>query len=488
MVLPALHWENLLSQLGVEVVDNTLKILRYALLSGLWISLAWLCVRLIDLFIWQAIVERHMGEPVPKLLKDVVAVVVFGLAASGILGVVFDFDVTGIWATSGVLTVVIGFAIQSMIADVFSGIALNIDRPFKIGEWVTLHPRGVESITGRVDEINWRSTRIVKTDGNMVVLPNNLVGISMLTNLSRPAEISRFKQRFCLDFDVPTERALRILSAGARSAKGPLTDPMPKARVNGTTKWGVEYEIRYWLNPADVSPAKGRHNVASSVMEHLHQAGISLAHEKLDVFHAPMPPRSLDVESDRTTLIGRVELFSALQNEDLSLLASQMLKRTFTSGSDVVRIDDSGDSMYVLVEGLLQVFVPGSTPAQEMMVAQLIPGQFFGEMSLLTGEPRTATVRAATDAVMYEINKDHLTRLLEQRPEIAEELTRVVAERKVRTADRKNQQSQATRDSSTEAQTLASQLLRKMRGVFSNLNGKPARSKPEKAQRETISN
>lgn len=484
LVVPALLWDDLISQLGVEVLDTTISVLRYGLLVGLWLALAWLCVRLIDVFFWQGLVAGRLGGAVPKLLKDVVAVIVFVVAITGILGVVFDLDVTGLWATSGVLTVVIGFAIQNMIADVFSGIALNIDRPFRIGEWITVHHRGIEPITGRIEEINWRSTRLWRTDGNLVVIPNNILGSTLLTNLSRPDQKSRFKLRFCLDFHVPSERALRILTAGARAARGPLADPAPKVRVNGVTKWGVEYELRYWLNPAEVSPSKGRHAVSTAVLEHLHHAGLTLAYEKQDLYVAAMPPRQLDTHADKSEIVGRVDLFSALDGDDLAFLSDQLHEMKFLADGAVVRAGDDGDSMYILVEGLLHVFAPSDDGGPDVLVAQLEPGSFFGEMSLLTGEPRSATVRAATDCVTYEITKEHLTRLFDRRPEIAEQITEIVAERRLRTAERKEAATSQEGDPVEDKETLAQQLLGKMRSIFSSLNRKnghkstPPRSEP----------
>ncbi len=468
LAVPALLWDDLVTGFGGNVIDSTVRVLRYSLSTALWLALAWMVVRLIDVVVWRGIVGRRLGGKVPRLLKDVVATIVFLVALSGILGVVFDLDVTGLWATSGVVGLVIGLALQSMIADVFSGIALNVDRPFKIGDWVRLHYRGREQLIGQVVETNWRSTRLRTVDGLMLVVPNGQVATMVLANLTNPIERSRFSLYFCLDFGVPTDRALRILEAGVRSAEGVLQKPPPRVRVNGATPKGVEYEIRYWLVPSETSPSKGRHRVGKAVLQHLHSAGLTLAYEKHDVYTAEMPPRQLDTRADCSAIVQRVELFADLEEHELATLSDSLQDQRLPRGANVVAAGDSGDSMYIVVEGLLEVYALVAN--DELLVGRITPGEFFGEMSLLTGEPRSATVRAATEVVLFEVRKDNLLPLLQERPALASLITEKVAERKLRSERRR---AEASREEPTaqETQTLAGQILGKMKRLFRLGNG-----------------
>jgi len=456
-------WDDLIADVSGSFVDQSIDVLRLLLSSALWLAITWFIVRLVDVVVWQGIVGRRLGGKVPRLLKDVVATIIFLVAISGILGIVFGLDVTGLWATSGVVGLVIGFALQSMIADVFSGIALNIDRPFVIGDWVRLHNRAREHIIGEVVETNWRSTRLRCVDGTMVIVPNGWIARDLVTNLTNPTPRSRFSLYFCLDFGVPADRAMRILEAGVRSANGVLKDPPPKVRVNGTNRYGVEYEIRYWLLPADTSPSKGRHRVASAVLDQLHRAGLTLAYEKHDIYTAQMPNRQLDVSDDRKEIVHRVDLFSVLEPDELETLTSSLKVRKTARGKDIVVAGEQGDSMYILVEGLLEVFA--IIEGAEFEVGRIAPGQFFGEMSLLTGEPRSATVRAATEVVMFEVRKKDLQPLLGNRPQLAAAITEKVAERKVRN-DRRKRELNETDPDVGETATLALQILGKMKSLF----------------------
>ncbi|MCP4501244.1 MAG: cyclic nucleotide-binding domain-containing protein [Deltaproteobacteria bacterium] len=275
------------------------------------------------------------------------------------------------------------------------------------------------------------------------------------------------REHFCLDLHVPPERALRILLAGAKAAKGPLKDPAPKVRITGMSKWGVEYEIRCWLNPADVSPSKGWHAVSTSVLDHLHHAELTLACEKQD----PMPQCQLDTHADKVTLLSRIELFEKLEREELEQLSNALSECTICERKNVVTQGEDGTNMFLLVEGLLHVLAKANDD-EEVLVGAITPGQFFGEMSLLTGEPRSATVQAGTDCVMYEITKENLEPLLVKRPEIAEQMTSLVAERRTR-MKAKQAEKRGEDVNEEDVKGLADQLLGKMRTLLGLQKNRP---------------
>jgi len=400
----ALFSEDLLARFGAEAVSQTRRVASYALQVGIWLASAFFLNRLIVVFFWDALVRRAIGGPVPRLLKDVVAAVIYLIAISGIVAFVFQQSVTGIWATSGVIGIVLGFALRSLILDVFTGLAINVDRPYRIGDWIMMHGRQPDvHIIGKVVELNWRTTRLRTADNNLVVVPNSVIGQTVITNFMQPDPKSRLELTFCLDFAVPAERALRVLTAAVKAVTGgkgmPLEEPAPKVRIKEITELGVEYRVRYWVIPADLSPNKSRHIVIGSVLNHLKQAGLTLVYPKRDVFHEQMPQRQLDAASlkDRTALLSRIELFQHLSDDELATLAESVHQRHYEPGDTLIRRGDPGDSMFVLVEGLVYVFA--GDDGTEVKVAQIVPGQFFGEMSLLTGEARSATVTAASRTV-----------------------------------------------------------------------------------------
>ena len=239
-----------------------------------------------DRFLWLPL-ERESRSRVPSILRRMVALTIYVLATFGVVAFVFDEKLTSLLATSGVLAMIIGLAIQINIANIFSGIALNMERPFRLGDWIMIHgrtPNPEHCIIGEVVDINWRTTRLKTTDNTMVVIPNAAISEKTVTNFMLPEEHSRFEQLFYIDYSIPHERGLELIGKGLTAATqledGPLKDPPPKVRVNGTTELGVEYIVRYWLLPRDASPAKGRNAVTTSVLTALREGGVELAYPK----------------------------------------------------------------------------------------------------------------------------------------------------------------------------------------------------------------
>ena len=234
------------------------------------------------------------------------------MAIFGIIAFVFDRALTSLLATSGVIAMIIGLAIQVNITNIFAGIALNLERPFRIGDWIMIHgrtPHPENNTIGCVIDINWRTTRLRTTDNCIVSIPNGQISERTLTNFMAPDEISRFELLFCVDQSVPADRAIAVIKEGVdavvgRENNGPLALPPPKVRINGTTENGIEYMVRYLIIPREVSPAKARHTVTRSVLAHLHAAGMRLAYPMREMATRARPrtiraePDSADVEME----------------------------------------------------------------------------------------------------------------------------------------------------------------------------------------------
>ncbi|HET9423990.1 MAG TPA: mechanosensitive ion channel family protein [Gemmatimonadaceae bacterium] len=424
-------------QLGLTTWKQLRTALPYVIQVGVWLSFAYLVTRVIDVTVWDQVGRR---VPVPRLLRDVTKVIVYAMAVSGIAKVVFDQDIGRFWAASGLVGLVIGLALRNVIVDVFMGLAMNFDRPFEIGNYIQLAtgPMG-NGPSGKVVELNWRTTRILTAENNLVVIPNGKLGETTVINFSRPGETSEMEFIVTLDASVPAERALRVLTAGAMSVAGTsgvLEDPAPKCRIKGFTGVGVDYKIKYFIDPRIGGPGKARHAVMQAVLDQLHYAGLHLAVNKQEFITGREHARHQDPSSiaDRATLLARTDLFRNLEPAAREHLAVRMRQHVVRAGDAVVHANDAGDSMFVIFEGLLHAQVPSHDRQSIVRVGKLGAGSFFGEISALTGEPRTATVTAAADSLIFEIQKDAFASLLEAHPEVLQILGEAIAARRSRTA------------------------------------------------------
>jgi small-conductance mechanosensitive channel/CRP-like cAMP-binding protein len=404
--------------------------------TGLWLSAGWLLSRMVNIFVWDGAVSRAIGGRVPGLIKTISSGVIACIAATGVVGVVFGLPITGFFATSSVVGLVVGFALRNIINDIFTGVALNIDRGFRIGDWVTVHS-GTTDIVGQVAEINWRTTRIATEDNTIVILPNGSLGQMIVTNHWGRGREVRFDLDIALDPTVLPDRARRIFLGAVRAVTGRsgiLDKPDPQVHVTGPTDAGVNYRLRYWIRPWEASsPSTARDVVVRSVLSHLRQAGISPAYPKEELYVSRSAPRSLDSSAvaDREELLSRIPVFHDLSDLELKTLAGGMRQRTFASGTVLYCQGDPGSSMFVVVEGVLAATVRRQEGTGQEHAAQFVPGDFFGEFSLLTGDTREATVSATHDSVVFEITKAQVDELCARRPELVETLATALVDRMV---------------------------------------------------------
>ena len=380
----------------------------------------------IEIFFWDRLSRKKQNVKIPKLLTNGTKTIVYFIAIIFTISYAFQKPISGFVTASGAIGIVVGFALRGIISDIFSGLVLNLDGTFQMNDWIIVNARGIPTIVGCIVEINWRSTQLKTTDNNVVILPNSLIAQNMVRNISRPEEKSRFELVFTLDFKVPYERAIRVLTAAALSAEGILKDPPPNIKASNISTTGVEYVVRFWLLPSQVSPLKGRNYIIQSVLHHLHQAGLSLAYNKQDLFYQKMPLRNLDRNADIERLLERIELFKDMKKEEIQFLEKN-IKEVHASKEDVVvKVGDSCSTMFILVEGLLHVYLPKENE-NEVFVGKILPGDYFGEMSLLTGQERSANVYAITDSILFEVTKETINQLINHRPSLMEELSNTIA-------------------------------------------------------------
>jgi small-conductance mechanosensitive channel len=407
---------------------------------GLGIAVAWLIIRVVDVAIWRPMSDRT-GLPPPRLLVELMRVFIALFIAALIATFVFDKKITGILVSSGVIGIVLGFALQRMISDFFSGIAMSVEGPFRVGQWIE-----VDGVAGQVVEINWRATRLVTLDSTTVIFPNSRLAEGRVVNFELPEAWFRTEMPVVLEHGVAVRDARRVILAAVRASEGVLDWPEPDVIVDSFGTEGVQYRARWYLRSyRDMNTARDR--VATSISEHLYQAGLRVPYPKRDVFIARMPPRDIDRATRRHRLLERAPLFQALEPQEVAQLAAGLVERRVPAGQNIVQQGQAGESLFVAVEGLLEVKV--NVDGIDRAVAKLQPGQTFGEMSLLTGEPRTATVTAVTDCILFELERPTLAPVMQNRPEIAQELTRLVVDRRQSTQD--SLREAATRESGEAA-------------------------------------
>jgi small-conductance mechanosensitive channel/CRP-like cAMP-binding protein len=391
------------------------------------LATAWLIVRVVDDLLWHGVVERRSGVPVPRLLVGLSHAVVW--IAAGLLIFIwgFDLEVVGFVATSSVTIAVVGFALRDMIASLFAGTALSLERPYGIGDWIEVEAGTV----AKVLEIGWLTTRAVTRDGVGVVIPNARLATIIWRNYNRPDASWRDSIKVPLDYAVPPETAERLLLAAMHDVPEIAGHPRaPDVKVAEFGERGAVWLARYWVEDY-AAMQDTRYRVQRAVLRQLEWAGLEIARPRLDTFLRRPPQKAADTHDHLCRLLAPHELFQGLDMAQLDRLVDGAARRGCRAGVPIVRAGEPGASMFVVGEGLLRVSVPRAEGG-EIRVKDLGPGEVFGEFSLLTGDPRSATVVPFVDSVVYEIGKADIEPLIKERPELAAELSRILAERQER--------------------------------------------------------
>jgi small-conductance mechanosensitive channel/CRP-like cAMP-binding protein len=353
-----------------------------------------------------------------KLFANLAVALVYFGGALAAASVVLEVPATGLVATSGVVAIITGLALQNVLADFFSGLALNIERPFRAGDWISIDA----DTEGRVMETNWRATHLQTRTGDILIVPNALIARGRLANRSRPSTMHIGILDLVLDAGVSPDRAATLLGNAARAANGVLAEPAPLAIAIGFGGGGMRYRVAFFIDDYGRLPII-RGQVATRIWHALAWADIRLV--ATEFVPAPTP---VQTDDPAVKHLERVGLFSSMRSDELGALAKAAAQRSLRAGDELVRQGDQGTSMFLITDGVLEVEHQRDDGSRTSL-GRLGAGDYVGEMSLLTGAVRSATVRATTPAAALEFTNVSLAPILTARPAVAEALAQIVSRR-----------------------------------------------------------
>jgi small-conductance mechanosensitive channel/CRP-like cAMP-binding protein len=387
-------------------------------------------IRLAGLFLLRLLLPLIRIRP-PQITQDL-------LMSAAYLGWMFvrlryaGLDLSSLLATSAVITAVLAFAMQDTLGNILGGITLQLDNSIQLGDWIK-----VDDLSGRVVSIRWRFTAIETRNWETVVIPNSVLMKGKFMVLGRregePVQWRRWVW-FNVPADVPPGKVLRIAEKAVRSldSRAIAREPAPNAVLMEFDSGYLRYAVRYWLTDLAVDDPTD-----SLVRTHLHaalaRAGMPLAQSEYRVnmveHDAEYLSRRADAEiKRRITLLRNVDLLRTLTDPEMRTVAERLVPAPYVQGGVITRQGAVAHWLYILVSGEADVYLEmEGQPRQH--VATLDENSFFGEMALLTGEPRRATVVARTDVDCYRLDKESFEGILKARPELAEEISGILAGR-----------------------------------------------------------
>ena len=422
---------------------------------------AFAVIRVFAGFTFQVLLARIAAPRIVVELVIALSLVGYGLFRLHALGV----NLLGIATTSAVVTGAIAFSAQETLGNLWGGLALQMERTCRIGDWIR-----VDNISGKVVSIRWRYMALATNDNETVVIPNASLMKNRITILCRRGEETRPWRRFIkfeLEFDHPPSRVLPVVDAAFASADIPniAADPKPACICTGFGDSGVDYAVVVYL----VDPA-GEHATESQVRLHLFAAlaragmGIPFPRRVVEVRHDERPRLEARERAARLGALQTSDLFRGLTDDERATLVVGLAACPYAGDDIIFRKGDAADSLFMLTRGRVGVYDEDPATRARVRLAELAAPAYFGEMGLLLGAPRRATVIAAGDVLCYRLDKASFDSVLSARPELVVELSRVLAERQA--------QNDATllalgaEARSQHAQNRAAELVRKIREFF----------------------
>lgn len=405
---------------GLAAVDSTTNVLKYVLGVIAFMSLGVLVNRIIRYVVFEGIIASTTGTQVPKLLTQISGLLIFFITVAACASVVFNQDLTILWAASGVAGLVLGMALRELLQDVFAGIALNIDRSVRLGDYVQIHKGGDDKIVGQLLEVSWRSTHVRDTFGDLISFPNSKFSSFTITNFSMSQKSGR-TTTVTIDGRVPTNRAMRILQSAALDALMEVTgavEHVPTIGIKAIKNDGIEYIVNYESSFTNLNEISWK--VQQAIMLHLAKAGLKPVGHKSDDrdvddgFVMPDKPRLI-------SLLRSTQIFRGLSDDNLQILIEHSRFRFYASGQVVVQSGEAGNELFLVLEGLLRTEGRpiGGKPA---LSARLRPGDLFDGKASLLGTVHRSTVRAETQSLVYEIGPAGLHELFDRAPPVLEKI------------------------------------------------------------------
>ncbi len=416
------------------IVYVTLYILNVKLPPGiqpyffalLYLTVAILLIRVVVLFLFDIFLVRSRRYRAPQLLKEISTVVLFGIVLVIVIQNTLKIQLTTLLATSALITVVLGLALQETLGNLFAGLALQLDQPYRQGDWIR-----VADVFGRVEEVTWRATKLRTINNDYIIVPNGQIAKELVVNHSFPDVPHATRVTFSVNYNTSPNRVTRVVQEALSHVDNVIMEPLPEVRLNEFADFSITYEIKFFMRDFGLlEPTLA--GVRKALWYHLKRNDIDI----------PFPIRNVYIHGNEeaeqarektlkrlSDTLGRVYLFASLADEERHLIAEKLVEQRYAQDEIIIREGEQDESFFIIESGTVEVYLL-SAHGNRKILTNLGEGDFFGEIALLTGQKRTANVRALTDVRVHRLDKDSFREILESKPDILDEIGSVLSRRK----------------------------------------------------------
>ena len=392
------------------------------------VILAYVAIRYLLWLIVEIPPRYGLFKPLPNVLKDLLFWLLFGVTLVVLLKVHGGLDLAGLLTTSAVLTAVLGLALQEPLKDFFAGIEIQIDPPFRRGDWIE-----VGDVGGVVHGMNLMDTTLRMVDNSLLSFPNGKITDDRVKVFEVGEPVGN-SFSVSLDYQLPPGQAIEFLTSTLRSNLKVLRDPAPQVWLASYDDFSIRYDIIVFQEEVETAARNSlKSALLSQIWYALEREGRSFPYPVMELSRwQPLPvpndPSRL-LSQDKLSHLKNAWLFKGLDDQQLELLVANVRFVRFGPGDIILNQGDEGSTLYQVIRGQVEVLV-GSAGKPFVSVAVVGEETILGEMSLLTDEPRSASLRAVGECMLLEVERRDLQPILNSDPELLEELAELVADRR----------------------------------------------------------
>ncbi len=412
---------DMMTATGVSLFENILRIVKIVL----WMVFVVAVIRMVQRLLFATVLRSVSQSEITSLLKTVLSIVIYIVAFFIIFQSHFPgIELAPLFTGSAILGIVVGLALQDTLGNLFAGLALQVDHPFEVGDVIMISNRG----QGVVESVSWRGVRIRTFQNKLLVISNAVLGKEVI-EVAPQGNLNARLVTFNTVFTDSPARTIQIVREAVRQSDNVSSKIRPIVRILDFGESGINWEIKYWPeNYAKFNDTDAL--IRQRVWYAFQREGISFSYPIRTVIMAerPEPVSAEDQISTTADRLEHVPIFAPLSDEEINHLAQAAIRRVFAPGEAIVRKGQEGGSMFVILRGSVKVQLPDGDGVRT--INQLGPNDFFGEMSLLTGEPRTANVVAEEETDVMQIRKTAVKPIFDANPELLNSISVIVEERK----------------------------------------------------------
>ena len=422
LIFPSLALFILLNKIiGLSENSTPLRLVQ----TGLWLFTIHGSLTVINGLLFDSAKTGTWQANVPRLFRDLSRVFLILCGIAIVLSVVWGADLGGVIAALGVGSIVIGLALQDTLGNLFSGIALLFERPFNEGDWIE-----VDSIIGKVIEINWRSVHILTRELEMLVIPNAVLAGATIRNYRRPQKLHVEPVDVGFSYNDPPNKVKRVMKETALATKGVLDKPEPVVQTISYDDSSIGYRVRLFLADYDKVPVI-RDEFVTRVWYAAERHGLNIPFPIRTLYHnPPTKTNSADIIEGYQEQLHSFSSFASAGRETLADLARVATARTFGEGELAIAQGARTEGLYIIVKGIASVTVKQENSLREEEVARLESGDFFGESALSGKEISPVTVTALSDLEILLLPIESMQIALEQSTRLRQEIGMVMETRR----------------------------------------------------------